>query len=82
MKLDFEIAVDQKRRTHDLAEETVSHFLGQCPATAELRNEYLADYYLNINDIFKKNKITAIINFVNRTKRFIKPEEMDQSGVT
>ena len=66
----------------DLAEETVSHFLGQCPATAELRNEYLADYYLNISDIFKNNKITTIINFTNRTKRFIKPEEMDQSGVT
>ena len=66
----------------DLAEETVSHFLGHCPATAELRNEYLADFYLNISDIFKNNKMTAIINFTNQTKRFIKPEEMDQSGVT
>ena len=52
-------------------------FQGQFPATAELRNEYLADFYLNISDIFKNNKITAIINFTNRTKRFIEPEEMD-----
>ena len=29
-------------------EETVSHFLGQCPAIAQLREHYFNDYYLSI----------------------------------
>ena len=32
-------------------EETVSHFLGQCPAIAQLRGRYFNDYYLSINDL-------------------------------
>jgi len=33
-------------------EETVSHFLGQCPAIAQIRGQYFQDYYLSVNDIF------------------------------
>ena len=32
-------------------EETVSHFLGQCPAIAQIRGQYFQDYYLSINNI-------------------------------
>ena len=33
-------------------EETVSHFLGQCPAITQIRGQYFQDYYLSVNDIF------------------------------
>ena len=65
-----------------MAEETVTHFLGKCPATAELRNNIFVDYYLDVNDMFNKHKITTIINYTNLTNRFNKPENLDQSGVT
>ena len=63
-------------------EETVSHFLGQCPAIAQIRGQYFQDYYLSVNDIFDNQHISTIINFTNRTKRLIVPEELDQTGVT
>ena len=65
---------------HD--EETVPHFLGQCPATAQLRGQYFQDYYLSVNDIFDNQHITTIVNFTNHTRRFKEPEDMDNSGVT
>ena len=40
-------------------EETASHFLGQCPATAQLRRHNFSDYYLSINDIFDYIHITT-----------------------
>ena len=63
-------------------EETVSHFLGQCPAIAQLRGQYFRDYYLSVSDIFDNHHITTIVNFANRTKRLIVPEKLDQTGVT
>ena len=63
-------------------EETVSHFLGQCPAIAQIRGQYFQDYYLSVNDIFDNQHISTIINFTNRTKRLVVPEELDQTGVT
>ena len=63
-------------------EETVSHFLGQCPAIAQLRGQFFQDYYLSVNDIFDNQHISTIINFTNRTKRLVVPEELDQTGVT
>ena len=66
---------------HD--EETVSHFLGQCPATARLRGHYFQDYYISVNDIFDYHHITTIVNFANHTKRLnLEPEDLDASGVT
>ena len=66
---------------HD--EETVSHFLGQCPATAQLRGHYFQDYYISVNDIFDYHHITTIVNFANHTKRLnLEPEDLDASGVT
>ena len=63
-------------------EESVSHFLGQCPAIAQLRGQYFNDYYLSVNDIFDNNHISNIIKFVNHTQRFLEPEALDLSGVT
>jgi hypothetical protein len=42
-------------------EETVSHFLGNCPATAELRDNIFTDYYLDINYIFNKYNCGPVI---------------------
>ena len=52
-------------------EETVSYFLGQCPAFAQLRGQYFQDYYLSVNDIFDNQHISTIINFTNCTKRLV-----------
>ena len=62
-------------------EETFSHFLGQCPAIAQIRGQYFQDYYLSVNDIFDNQHISTIINFTNRTKCLVVPEELDQTGV-
>ena len=63
-------------------EETVSHFLGQCPATTHLRGHYFNEYYLSINDIFDNIHITTIIKYTNKTKRLLKPEDIDNTGIT
>ena len=63
-------------------EETVAHFLGQCPAIAQLRGQYFQDYYLSVNDIFDRIHISTIITFTNLTRRLLKPEDLDNSGVT
>ena len=48
---------------HD--EETVSHFLGQYPATAQLRGKLFRDYYLSVNDIMNHSHITSVVNYIN-----------------
>ena len=45
-------------------EETVSHFLVQCPAITQIRGQYFQDYYLSVNDIFDNQHISTIVNFV------------------
>ena len=65
-----------------LREETVGHFLGQCPSTSMIRANFFHNYYLSINDIFDNFPITTIINYATRTNRFKEPEHLDQSGVT
>ncbi|KAL5249855.1 hypothetical protein ACHWQZ_G015799 [Mnemiopsis leidyi] len=63
-------------------EETVNHFLGQCPALAQTRGQYFNDFYLSANDIFDNIHITTIINYVNKTRRLMDPEDLDNTGVT
>ena len=46
-------------------EETVSHFLGQYPATAQLRGKLFRDYYLSVNDIMNHSHITSVVNYIN-----------------
>ena len=64
------------------AEETASHFLGQCPAKNLLRVDHFGDYYLSISEIFEKSHITTIVNYATKTGRFDIIEEQDNTGVT
>ena len=64
------------KNTNRDEEETVSHFLVQCPAITQIRGQYFQDYYLSVNDIFDNQHISTIVNFANCTKRLIVPEEL------
>ena len=65
---------------HD--EETVSHILGQCPATAQLSGKFFGDYYPSVNDIMDHYHITSVVNYTNYTRRLIEQEDLNHSGVT
>jgi len=53
------------------ADETVGHFLGQCPAFAWLRGEIFNCYYASMNDIFDNHSILKIVRYTNKTKGYI-----------
>ena len=63
-------------------EETVAHYIGQCPAYSRIRGDTLGTYYDIINNIMDNNKIDLIINFALKTKILLKKEEKDDIGVT
>ena len=63
-------------------EETVAHYIGQCPAYSRMRGDTLGTYYDSINDIMDNNNIDLIINFELKTKRLLKKEDKDDTGVT
>ncbi|MCP4458360.1 MAG: reverse transcriptase-like protein [Cytophagales bacterium] len=65
-----------------LEDETVNHFLGQCPSTSTIRSNFFHDYTMDITEIFDKFPLTTIINFTIKTQRLKEPEHLDQSGVT
>merc|ERR1711963_1393060 len=48
-------------------EETVEHFLGQCPATALLRENTFYHHYLTSRDIFRRYSLSSIIKFIRLT---------------
>jgi len=50
-------------------EETVSHFLGQCPAHGMVRVEYFNTYYTTASEIVDSNNLRQIIRYVNKTNR-------------
>ena len=61
----------------------MSHFLGKCPAIAQLRGKFFRDSCLLVNnDIMDDNQITSIVNYTNYTRRIIEQEDLDRSGVT
>jgi ribonuclease HI len=64
------------------ADETVAHFLGQCPAFASLRGEYFNTHYSSLADIFGNHSIIVIVRYATKTKRFLRQEDKDQGGVT
>ena len=53
-------------------EETVAHYIGQCPAYSRIRGDKLGTYYDSINNIMDNNNIDLIINFALKTKRLLK----------
>ena len=50
-------------------DETVSHFLGQCPMLGKLRVELFDTYYTTASDIVDRHSLRQIINYANRTNR-------------
>ena len=64
------------------AEETVTHYIGQCPAYSRISVDTLGTYYDSINNITDNNNINLIINFALETKRLLKKEDKDDTGVT
>ena len=58
------------------SEETVEHFLGQCPARALLRGNMntFCNYYLTVRDISKRHSLPTVIKFIRYTNRFNDPE--------
>ena len=44
----------------------------RCP-----RGQYLKDYFLSVSDIFGNIHMTNIINYVNKTRRPMDPEDLD-----
>ena len=48
-------------------EETVAHYIGQCPAYSRIRGDTLVTYYDSINNIMDNNNIDLIINFALKT---------------
>ena len=63
-------------------EETVAHYIGQCPAYSRIRGDIIGTYFDSINNIMDNNNIDLIINFALKTKRLLKKEEKDDTGVT
>ena len=66
----------------DYKKETVTHFIGQCPAYSQIRADYFHTCHSNTDDIFNKQSLTRIFGYALKTKRFLTPDEKDQSGVT
>ena len=50
-------------------DETVSHFLGQCPALSRVRFEYFGTYYCSATDVFERFSSRKIVSYAHRTKR-------------
>ena len=63
-------------------EETVAHYIGQCPAYSRIRGDTLGTYYDSINNIMDNNNIDLRIYIALKTKRLLKKEEKDDTGVT
>ena len=64
-------------------DETVGHFLGQCPAFAGIRGQVFHTFYASINDIFENHSILKIVKYANTTKRLLyDPTESIQAGIS
>ena len=50
-------------------EETVNHFLGQCPRWSLQRGAFFNSYYLSSSEIADSFPLSTILNFTNDTKR-------------
>ena len=62
-------------------DETVGHFLGQCPALSRLRGDTFNSFYASMTDIFESHGILKIVGFAKKSKR-LQFKEKDHSGVT
>ena len=55
-----------------MEEETMNHFIGQCPKWSYQRGGYFDSFYLSVTDIVDKFSLPRIIGFIQATKRFTK----------
>ena len=62
-------------------DETVGHFLGQCPALSRLRGDTFNSFYASMTDIFESHGILKIVGYAKKSKR-LQFKEKDHSGVT
>ena len=55
---------------HCLAEEeTVNHFMGQCPKWSSQRSALFTSFYLSVSDIVDNHTLTEILHYINDTRR-------------
>ena len=55
---------------HCLAEEeTISHFLGECPKWAQQRGAYFNTFYCSVSELLDNFNLSTILSFVRSTKR-------------
>ena len=68
----------------EMAEETVSHFLGQCPAYDDIRSSIFNTIYSNTKDIFNSNSLNQILQYADYTERLNRETDSitHSSGVT
>ena len=67
----------------EMEDETVAHFLGQCPFYAATRAEVFNDYYISMTDIFEQHSIIQIVKYANKTGRLrYDASETIQDGIT
>ena len=59
-----------------------THKPAQCPTYYRIRGDILGTYYESINNIVDKNSMDSIINYALTTKRLMKDEDKDNTGVT
>ena len=50
-------------------DETVPHFLGQCPIIGNIRYDLFDTYYTTASDIVNRYSLKQIVKYANRTKR-------------
>ena len=64
------------------SEETVEHYLGQCPATALLGGYTFYNHFITSRDILKRYSLSTITKFIRLTNRYRHLDNQDQSRVT
>jgi ribonuclease HI len=52
------------------AEETMNHFIGQCPKWSYQRGGHFNSYYLSITEVVDKFSLSRIVGYINSTRRF------------
>ena len=53
-----------------MAEETINHFIGQCPKWSYQRGGYFDSFYLSATDVADRFSLPRIVGYINSTKRF------------
>ena len=51
-------------------EETINHFIGQCPKWSLQRGAYFNSFYISVTDVVDEFSLPKIVSYINSTKRF------------